>query len=74
MHGKTNLLLKAVRGDLAVPDLVAGARTLGLLCKLVMAPLWRVLEGKPQTILDMSVHYSESHAILWNGRLTCPQC
>ena len=64
VHGETNLLLKAVRADLSVPDLVAGARALGLLCKLATAPLWRVLEDRSQTIFDMSVHYTELHGKL----------
>ena len=54
-------MLKAVRADLSVPDRVASARALGLLCKLVTAPPWRVLEDRSQTILDMSVHYIELH-------------
>ena len=61
VHGETNLLLKAVSADLGVPELVAGARALGLICKLVIAPLWRVLEDRRISILDMSSVYSAMH-------------
>ena len=60
VHGESNLL-KAVKADLVVPDLVAWARALGLLCKLLIAPLWRVQEDKHTSIFDMSNHYTSLH-------------
>ena len=61
VHGESNLLLKAVGADLSVPDLVAGTRALGLLSKLVVMPLWRVLEDSAVTIFDMSAKYTDLH-------------
>ena len=58
VQGETNLLLRAVSADLSVPELVAGARALALLCKLVITPLWRVLEDRFVSILDMSSVYT----------------
>ena len=58
VHGETNLLLKSVSADLAVPELIAEARALGLFCKLLIAPLWRVLEDRQVTIFDMSTIYT----------------
>lgn len=60
VHGESNLL-KAVKADLVVPDLVAWARALGFLCKLPIAPLWRVQEDKHTSIFDMSNHYTSLH-------------
>ena len=59
IHGETNLLLKAVGADLAVPGLIAGMRALGLLGKLVILSLWKVLEKKGVSIFDMPQYYTE---------------
>ena len=59
VHGTTNRLLKAVKADLDVPEFVAGARALGLLSKLVICPLWRTLENKNISVLDMSKVYTQ---------------
>ena len=40
VHGASNLLLKALQTDLKVPVYLAGCRVLGLLNKLITAPLW----------------------------------
>ena len=58
VHGETNLLLRAVNADLAVDDLVAAARALGIFSKLVVTPLWTVLEDRSVSILDMSKRYT----------------
>eukprot|EP00117_Sycon_ciliatum_P047349 scpid58269/ scgid33823/ len=59
IHGDTNLLLKAVKADLSVDELCAGARALGLLSKLVITPLWKALEDATLSIFDMSTRYTE---------------
>ena len=72
VHGETNCLLKAIKADLAVPELVAGCRALGLVCKLVISPLWIALEDKKKTIFDMSSIYSElvHRMALWSTDAT----
>ena len=64
VHGETNQLLKAVRADLEVADLVAGVRALGIVNKLLVAPLWRALENRNITILKMSHIYTDLHSNL----------
>ena len=59
IHGESNQLLRAVKADLDVPELVAGCRALGLICKLVVSPLWAALEDKSLSVFDMSAIYSE---------------
>ena len=54
VHGTPNHLLRAVQADIAVPEFLAGCRALGLLDKLVTGPLWRCLQSKTSTILDMN--------------------
>ena len=54
---KENRLLGAVFDDLKVKAFVAGCRALGLISKLVTAPVWRILENKEVHVLDMSKHY-----------------
>ena len=49
-----NQLLKAVSADLAVPEHLAGCKALGIINKVITGPLWRVLEDKDITILDMN--------------------
>ena len=53
-----NDLLKEVKYayDSEEPLYLAGARVLGLLSKLVSAPLWRLIESSGH-ILDINVHY-----------------
>ena len=52
-----NQLLKAVLADLRVPEHLAGCRALGLINKFVTGPLWRVLESKSISILDMNERF-----------------
>ena len=58
VHGTVNDLLKEVKYAYDSEELLylAGARVLGLLSKLVSAPLWRLIES-PGHILDINVHY-----------------
>ena len=49
-----NQLLKAVSADLAVPEHLAGCKALGIINKVITGPLWRVLEDKEITILDLN--------------------
>ena len=58
VHGTVNDLLKEVQYTYDSEELLylAGARVLGLLSKLVSAPLWRLIES-PGHILDINVHY-----------------
>ena len=52
-----NQLLRAVLADIQVPEYVAGCKALGLINKIITGPLWRVLECKDMTILDMNERY-----------------
>ncbi len=52
-----NRLLKAVSADLKIPRHIAGCIALGLVNKVVTGPLWRVLECKSITILDMNQRF-----------------
>ena len=52
-----NQLLKAVLQDLRIPEHLAGCRALGLVNKYVTGPLWRVLESKYITVLDMNSRF-----------------
>ena len=56
-HGPTNRLLQAVHADLQVDEFLAACRALGIFRKLVTGPLWRVLESRDVSIIDMSVKY-----------------
>ena len=50
-------LLKAVLDDIQIPEYLAGCKALGLVNKLITGPLWRVIESKNESILDMNVRY-----------------
>ena len=52
-----NKLLKAVLADVRVPEFLAGCKALGLINKIVTGPLWRVIESKDVSILDMNSYY-----------------
>lgn len=52
-----NQLLKAVSADLSVREYVAGCKALGIINKVITGPLWRVLECKDITILDMNQRF-----------------
>ena len=52
-----NRLLGAVFDDLQVKSFVAGCRSLGLISKIITAPLWRILEDKKTHVLQMSQKY-----------------
>eukprot|EP00117_Sycon_ciliatum_P036187 scpid41604/ scgid27282/ len=54
---KPNLLLQAVAADLKEPVFIAGVRALGLVDKHLTSPLWRVLEDKTVSLLDMNNKY-----------------
>ena len=48
VYGETNRLLKDVKADLCVPELIAGCRALGLISKFVISPLglpWKIKTG-----------------------------
>ncbi|XP_078599248.1 uncharacterized protein LOC144874669 [Branchiostoma floridae x Branchiostoma japonicum] len=53
-----NRLLQAVQRDLSEPVYVAGCLALGVINKIVTAPLWRLIESK-KSILDMSDHFHQ---------------
>ncbi|CAH1238084.1 Hypp5516 [Branchiostoma lanceolatum] len=55
-----NRLLQAVRSDLCVSEYVAGCRALGMINKVVTAPLWRLIESEG-SILDMCQHFHQLH-------------
>ena len=52
-----NQLLKAVSADLSIHEYVAGCKALGIVNKVITGPLWRVLECKDITILDMNQRF-----------------
>ena len=52
-----NKLLRAVLADIEVPEFIAGCKALGLINKTITGPLWRVIESKDLSILDMSHRY-----------------
>ncbi|XP_078620866.1 uncharacterized protein LOC144887482 [Branchiostoma floridae x Branchiostoma japonicum] len=55
-----NRLLQAIRSDLSVPVYVAGCCALGIINKIVTAPLWRLIESE-RSILDMCQHFHQLH-------------
>ena len=57
IYGAENPLLKAVAADLAKPVYLAGCKALELINKLLIGPLWHVLERK-MSILDMNGVYT----------------
>ena len=57
-HEPSNMLHKSVLSDIKEPLLIAGCKVLGLLSKLISAPLWRILEGDIH-ILDMNKWYKK---------------
>ena len=63
VHGTPNKLLKAVHADVGVPVYIVGCRVLGLLNKLITAPLWRITE-KEGHILDLCQTYTLLHTFL----------
>ncbi|XP_065187394.1 uncharacterized protein LOC135818005 [Sycon ciliatum] len=65
---RDNQLLRAVKADLGVAEFVAGARALGLLSKLVIGPLWCLLEDPKVSILEVSKYYTElnSNLLKWS--------
>ena len=42
----SNQLLKAVMVDIETPEYLAGCKALGLLNKVIIGPLWRVMESR----------------------------
>ena len=52
-----NKLLRTVLVDVQVPEFIAGCKALGLVNKLITGPLWRVIESKDLSILDMNCRY-----------------
>ena len=63
-----NQLLKAVLADLLPLQYIAGYKTLGSINQVVTGPLWRVLESKDVTILDMNKRFRRllSHFKDWS--------
>ena len=59
-----NQLLKAVHADLSIPQYIAGCKALGIISKVITAPLWRVMESKDVTILDMNERFRKLLASL----------
>jgi hypothetical protein len=57
-HGQTNGLLKAVYADCCVPLYIAGCKVLGLVNKLISAPLWRFTESEGH-IIEMVDFYTK---------------
>lgn len=62
-HGATNRLLSTILCNVQVPLFIADCRVLGLISKLITAPLWRLIE-QDSHILDMNMHYIELNTFL----------
>ncbi len=58
VHGTTNKLHSSVLTDIKKPLVMAGCKVLGLLSKVLSAPLWRVLE-ETKHVLDMNHYYEQ---------------
>ena len=52
-----NQLLKAVLADIKISEHLAGCKALGLVNKFITGPLWRVLESRNITILEMNERF-----------------
>ena len=63
VHGQGNALLKVVHADIQVPLFLAGCKVLGILNKLITAPLWKITEDCGH-ILEMCDHYTKLHSFL----------
>ena len=61
-----NQLLKAIMTDIEVSEYLAGCRALGLVNKIITAPLWRVMESdsRDTSILDMNRRFETLLACL----------
>lgn len=57
VQGQSNGLLRAVHADKQVDLYLSGCKVLGILNKLITAPLWRIVEESGH-ILDMCDHYT----------------
>ncbi|XP_065191546.1 uncharacterized protein LOC135822664 [Sycon ciliatum] len=55
---RDNQLLRAVKEDLGETELIAGARALGILSKLVINPLWCLLEDPDVSVLEVGKYYT----------------
>ena len=63
VNGTGNGLLKAVHADIQVPLFLAGCKVLGILNKMITAPLWRLTETTGH-ILDLCDVYSNLHTFI----------
>ena len=78
---KPNPLLKAVLADFRIPFVLAGCKAFGLISKLVMGPLWRIIEnnnihifklGEFMTeILNKLQFASDNISSFMNGQIVC---
>ena len=68
-----NQLLKAIMTDIGVSKYLSGCRALGLVNKIITAPLWRVMESdsRDTSILDMNRRFETLLACLVL-RCVCP--
>ncbi|XP_056017756.1 uncharacterized protein LOC130053959 [Ostrea edulis] len=61
-HGATNRLLSTILCDVQVPLFISGCRVLGLISKLITAPLWHLIE-QDSHILGMNRHFLELYTV-----------
>ena len=54
-----NMLLKSVLADLKEPIYIGGCKAFGLISKLLLGPLWRILENNDVHMLDMGLFMKE---------------
>lgn len=68
-----NQLLKAVLADIKIPEHLAGCKALGLVNKFITGPLWRVLDSKDITILEMNERFQTllSYLNKWSLDASC---
>ena len=50
--------------DIETPEYLAGCKALGLVNKVITAPLWRVMESRDTSILDMNMRFETLLACL----------
>ena len=62
--GTPNRLHAAVRDDLRKTQYLAACRALGIVDKLITAPLWRILASRTATIASVSTTYTSLHDAL----------
>ena len=59
VSGRQNRLISAVTRDIKNTDILVACRALGLVDKVLTGPLWRKIEAKGVSILELSETYTK---------------